>query len=923
MAAILDFFKGTTRNPLKIDTELSTFSVANDFVIWTDGTIDTKNNESQDTLTELLKVVKNVKGFRKPEQCIEWLEENPEKKAFVICSGSLGQELVPRIHDKSTPDTIYIFCGCKEQHEEWACLRDTYNPGSTDDDDNQGSIEINQEQHENCLHRYSNPDDVSTPDSTIISDPDKKSYRYSASPIDGRPKPSLSQSSVCDTEPDSKKSDYDPVKISVPVRLASNDSDSSSKPISDDKITPSNHIHEDKFPSISIKSVPLTSSPFAKKIPEQQEQIEESFTKARRFTINFPDGRSQAFFWRGEKICEQFKKIFDDNTYDLNNLVVVDNKQIFIDFINNNRLPHRLVPQYDIIQRDLLISIHFYYKNNTFKYLIKPNCEIADIIDHFIGENNIRSTSPDAYLCFFDKLGKIIQAGKMNEILKVNDSSLPFHVTVEEMTSSTSELCDLTIQLSKAEDTKALFYPYTEWRKINLWLKTHMPILDPSIGEYVYWHRHQKSVIYENQTISSTIMEITPTIIDCISPNALINVILSYDTSRETILTLKSLPLTDLLNNETLLKPLKFENSLRDHVLVLEDRNNQVISEDSMQQSVGSYLVSDDESIRFRICLLIEISTYDKALEIQMQISNRNITIGDLLQFPQLKHDSYKYLASSKTQQVISNNEKLSNLDERKLIFVRESETCFVSIETSNESHSMTATAENVVHQQLLVYATLDTVYKTNSIDDEYQHLLCANDFVPSMVTKLSTLQENSTIRFTLINGNLPVAVQVSTILNDEEYSIEFHCKHEITIERLRQIACKLLNVKNEFYQLTIDDVILDDNEMSLDAIDPDSTNIQLHLVCKAVMNSLITYENKTITLPCNKETLVSSVLDQACSSFCITREETCVYTLYALDADQTQIDSAMTVNDICGLFPEKQTKIPLLMKKNRVLKKH
>ncbi|CAF3398108.1 unnamed protein product, partial [Rotaria socialis] len=299
------------------------------------------------------------------------------------------------------------------------------------------------------LRKYSNPDDVSTPDSTIISDPDKKSYRYSASPIDGRPKPSLSQSSVCDTEPDSKKSDYDPVKISVPVRLASNDSDSSCKPISDDKITPSNHIHEDKFPSISIKSVPLTSSPFAKKIPEQQEQIEESFTKARRFTINFPDGRSQAFFWRGEKICEQFKKIFDDNTYDLNNFVVVDNKQIFIDFINNNRLPHRLVPQYDIIQRDLLISIHFYYKNNTFKYLIKPNCEIADIIDHFIGENNIRSTSPDAYLCFFDKLGKIIQAGKMNEILKVNDNSLPFHVTVEEMTSSTSELCDLTIQLSK------------------------------------------------------------------------------------------------------------------------------------------------------------------------------------------------------------------------------------------------------------------------------------------------------------------------------------------------------------------------------------------------------------------------------------------------------------------------------------------
>ncbi|CAF1263624.1 unnamed protein product [Rotaria sp. Silwood1] len=342
-----------------------------------------------------------------------------------------------------------------------------------------------------------------------------------------------------------------------------------------------------------------------------------------------------------------------------------------------------------------------------------------------------------------------------------------------------------------------------------------------------------------------------------------------------------------------------------------------------MQQSIGSYLVSDDESIHLRICLLIEISTYEKVLEMQIQISNRNATIGDLLQLPELKHDSYKYLASSKTQQVISNNEKLSNLNERKFIFVKESETCVVSIGTSNESQSTKTTAGNVAYQQLLVYTTLAAVYKQNNIDDKYQHLLCANDFVPSMATKLNPLQENSTIRFTLINGNLPVTVQVSTILNNEKYSIEFHCLHEITIERICQIACKLLNVKNELYQLTMDDVILDDNEMSLDAIDSDSTNIQLHLVCKAVISCLITYENNTITLPCNKGTLVSIVLDEACSAFCIVKEDTYVYELYALDADQIRIDSSMTVDDICGLFSEKQTTIPLLMTKKRILKKH
>ncbi|CAF3215068.1 unnamed protein product [Rotaria socialis] len=119
MAAILDFFKGTTSNPLKIDTKPSKFPVANYFLIWTDSTIDAKNNESQDIITKLREVVENVEGFTKPEQCIEWLDQNPEKKAFVICSGSLGRDLVPRIHEKSTLKAIYIFCGCKEQHKEW------------------------------------------------------------------------------------------------------------------------------------------------------------------------------------------------------------------------------------------------------------------------------------------------------------------------------------------------------------------------------------------------------------------------------------------------------------------------------------------------------------------------------------------------------------------------------------------------------------------------------------------------------------------------------------------------------------------------------------------------------------------------------------------------------------------------------------
>jgi tetratricopeptide (TPR) repeat protein len=38
----------------------------------------------------------------------------------MIISGSLGQHIVPRVHDMSQVDSIFIFCGNKKRHEQWA-----------------------------------------------------------------------------------------------------------------------------------------------------------------------------------------------------------------------------------------------------------------------------------------------------------------------------------------------------------------------------------------------------------------------------------------------------------------------------------------------------------------------------------------------------------------------------------------------------------------------------------------------------------------------------------------------------------------------------------------------------------------------------------------------------------------------------------
>jgi tetratricopeptide (TPR) repeat protein len=42
------------------------------------------------------------------------------EKACMIISGALGQHIVPRVHTMSQVDSIFIFCGNKKYHEQWA-----------------------------------------------------------------------------------------------------------------------------------------------------------------------------------------------------------------------------------------------------------------------------------------------------------------------------------------------------------------------------------------------------------------------------------------------------------------------------------------------------------------------------------------------------------------------------------------------------------------------------------------------------------------------------------------------------------------------------------------------------------------------------------------------------------------------------------
>ncbi|CAF4169998.1 unnamed protein product, partial [Adineta steineri] len=92
----------------------------NHLLIWTDANINQTNKHFQNVLTHLNNVANNINLCTQSDQCIQLLNQINHERVFVITSGSLGQHLVPEIHNLSQVDAIYVFCSNKARHQAWA-----------------------------------------------------------------------------------------------------------------------------------------------------------------------------------------------------------------------------------------------------------------------------------------------------------------------------------------------------------------------------------------------------------------------------------------------------------------------------------------------------------------------------------------------------------------------------------------------------------------------------------------------------------------------------------------------------------------------------------------------------------------------------------------------------------------------------------
>jgi tetratricopeptide (TPR) repeat protein len=94
--------------------------VQNILLVWLDSNIDDNNDDCRNTIAQLRRAVHNINKFTDGDECIEFLQSMDNDKACMIISGSLGQHIVPCVHDMFQVDSIFIFCGNKKRHEQWA-----------------------------------------------------------------------------------------------------------------------------------------------------------------------------------------------------------------------------------------------------------------------------------------------------------------------------------------------------------------------------------------------------------------------------------------------------------------------------------------------------------------------------------------------------------------------------------------------------------------------------------------------------------------------------------------------------------------------------------------------------------------------------------------------------------------------------------
>ena len=94
--------------------------VQNMLLVWVDATIDQNTDDIQHTLQQIRSVVNDVHFCDNSNECLQFLHEVYSEKVLIIISGSLAEDLVPRIHALPQLHAIFIFGDNEAEHQQWS-----------------------------------------------------------------------------------------------------------------------------------------------------------------------------------------------------------------------------------------------------------------------------------------------------------------------------------------------------------------------------------------------------------------------------------------------------------------------------------------------------------------------------------------------------------------------------------------------------------------------------------------------------------------------------------------------------------------------------------------------------------------------------------------------------------------------------------
>ena len=94
--------------------------VENCLLIWVDDSVEETSSDFTNMRVHLRRVVSSVNTFKTEEECIQFVKEQIQEKVNIVVSDSMAPTFVPRIHNMSQVNAIFIFYNNNiNEEEDW------------------------------------------------------------------------------------------------------------------------------------------------------------------------------------------------------------------------------------------------------------------------------------------------------------------------------------------------------------------------------------------------------------------------------------------------------------------------------------------------------------------------------------------------------------------------------------------------------------------------------------------------------------------------------------------------------------------------------------------------------------------------------------------------------------------------------------